>query len=297
MTQVEEDIAWVEAPKDYALGLRNGKLVCKNPKGKVLATVPKWLKKEDVADRLLALSQWLQEHRLECRHTVERWMLRSLAIPREILEEVWADPDWRDMLENMVIAPTDDAGKVDHDREGLLRAVDREHGFGIVDLDGETQWLDEPTVMFLHPILIGALEELRELAGDLGVEQEIDQLYRPVFSPSEEQRESTAIHDYSNGRFQQLNHVLSLCRQLGYPVRGGCATCRIWEAGSVTEARYFVGDESPDFETETGELVFVDSEQRPVRIDRVGPVSFSEGVLMASSLYARRQVQSEEEDE
>ncbi len=157
MTQVEEDIAWVEAPKDYALGLRNGKLVCKNPKGKVLATVPKWLKKEDVADRLLALSQWLQEHRLECRHTVERWMLRSLAIPREILEEVWADPDWQDMLENMVIAPTDDAGKVDHDREGLLRDVDREHGLGIVDLDGETQWLDEPTVMFLHPILIGAL--------------------------------------------------------------------------------------------------------------------------------------------
>ena len=114
-------IAWLPAGRDYSVGLDNGKLVCRNPQGKQLASVPKWLKEEEVADRLVALSQWLSEHRLECRHSVERWMLRSLLIPAEIAVEVWADPDWREALENLVIAPVDARGTVDHGSEGLLR--------------------------------------------------------------------------------------------------------------------------------------------------------------------------------
>ncbi len=296
MSEESEHVAWLPAPRDYAVGLQEGKLVCRNPKGKLLTAVPAWLKDEEVADRLLALSQWLEEHRLECRHTVERWMLRSLVVPRELAAEVWADPDWRDLLQNLVVVPADARGKADFAAAGLLRDIDAKSRLGIVDRDGESQWLKAPAFAVPHPILIPDLKELRELASDLGVQQTIDQLYRPVYGPTAEQKKLKAIGDFAGGMFEQLNFALGLCRRLGYPVRGGYATCRIWEGESVLEGRYYIGDEYPEAETWTGELIFVDTEQQPVRIGEVGPVTFSEGMQMAAAIYAKRKVEKSEEE-
>ncbi len=47
-------------------------------------------------------------------------------------------------------------------------------------------------------------------------------------------------------------------QRLGYPVRGGYATCKVWEGTSPLEARYYVGSDSPDSPTWTGDLIFVD---------------------------------------
>ncbi len=224
-------------------------------------------------------------------------MLRSLLIPAEIAVEVWADPDWRDALQNLVIAPADARGTVDHGSEGLLRDTDARRGLGIVDLDGETRWLKSAMFTIPHPILLQDLAELRELASDLDVRQTIDQLYRPVHAATAQQKKLKAIGDFAGGVFEQLNFATSLCRRLGYPVRGGYATSRVWEGESALEVRYFVGDEYPESETWTGELIFVDEQQRPVRIEQVGPVTFSEGMLMASAIYAKRKVEEDKEDE
>jgi hypothetical protein len=296
MTDEADQVAWIAAPRDYAVGLQDGKLVCRNPKGKLLTAVPSWLKDEEVADRLVALAQWLEEHQLECLHTVERWMLRSLIVPRAVASEVWADPDWRHALQNMVVAPADGRGRVDYAAAGLLREADAKRGLGIVDRDGESQWLKSAAFAVSHPILIPDLAELRELAADLGVQQTIDQLYRPVYQPTAKQKKLKAIDDFAGGVFEQLNFATSLCRRLGYPVRGGYATCRVWEGESPLEARYYIGDEYPEAETWTGELIFVDAEQRPVRIGEVGPVTFSEGMRMAAAIYAKRKVPKSEEE-
>lgn len=289
-------IAWMAAARDYSVGLCDGKLVCRNPKGKLLTAVPSWLKDEEVADRLVALAQWLEEHRLECRHTVERWLLRSLVVPRDLAAETWLDPDWRGALQNMVVAPADARGRVDYSAAGLLREADPRRGLGIVDLDGESQWLKSASFAVPHPILIGNLKELRELASDLEVQQTVDQLYRPIHEPTAQQKKLKAIDDFAGGVFEQLNFATSLCRRLGYPVRGGYATCRVWEGTSPLEARYHIGDEYPEAETQTGELIFVDAEQRPARIGDVGPVTFSEGVRMAAAIYAKRKVEKNEEE-
>ena len=148
-----------------------------------------------------------------------------------------------------------------------------------------------------HPILIQDLAELRELAADLEVRQTIDQLYRPVHESTAKQKKLKAINDFAGGVFEQLNFATSLCRRLGYPVRGGYATSRVWEGESALEARYFIGDEYPEAETWTGELIFVDDQQKPVRIEQVGPVTFSEGMLMAAAIYAKRKVDQDKEDE
>src|SRR5580704_18977737 len=107
-----DDIPWLEADKEYALGIEGGKLVCRNPAGKKLASVPKPLKESALAEQLTALCEWLADHRTECLRRVETWMLRSLPVPCDVVRAVWPDPDWSDMLRNLVVTPIDARGKI-----------------------------------------------------------------------------------------------------------------------------------------------------------------------------------------
>lgn len=289
------DIPWLDADRSYALGLEAGKLVCRNPAGKKLASVPKELKESELGEQLTALCEWLVDHRTECLRRVETWLLRSLPVPCDVVRSVWPDPDWSDMLRNLVVTPVDAQGKADATKTGLLRDVDVKKGIGVVDRDGETQWIAAAQILIPHPILIDGLDELREIAADMAFSQAIEQLFRPVFAPTAEQKELTRITDYSGGKFDQLNFASSLCRRLGYPVRGGYACSKVWENAKPIEARYWIGDEYPESETYTGELIFVDSDQKPLKIADVGRVTFSEGVKMASQIYAKRKVEKQEE--
>ena len=102
----------------YRLALDGGKLVAMNAAGRPLAAVPKELRAGETAARLLALRDWLAEHDRACAAAVERWMLRSLPVPRAVLQAVWDDAGWRAALENAVIAPVGEAGGRDADRVG-----------------------------------------------------------------------------------------------------------------------------------------------------------------------------------
>ena len=286
---------WVAAEKDYQLALVDGKLACQNPKGKQLASVPKWLKESELAQQLTTLSDWLERHEAECRESVELWMMRSLPVPREILAAVWADPTWRNLLENLVVCAVDKQD-LNQEESGFLKDIDKKKGVGVIDLDGESQWITTPTVAIPHPILLTDLSDFRELIVELNFEQPLDQLFRQTWEPTEEQRAQTKIEEYQNGKFEQLNHAMGLCRRLGYRVRGGSATCAVWEDGKLTEARFWIGGEYPEAETWTGDLVFTDERERTVPIKDVGPVAFSEGVRMAAAIYAKRVV-DEDDDE
>src|SRR5262245_21427351 len=289
-----DGVVWLDADKKYALGLLDGKLVCRNPAGKKLGSVPKELKETELAEQLTALCEWLDDHRTECLRRVETWMLRSLPVPCDAVRAVWPDPDWSDMLKNLIVSPVDGQGKVNAAQTGLLRDVDAKKGIGVVDRDGETQWIAAQQILIPHPILIDGLDELREIAADMGFSQATEQIFRPIFAATAEQKELTQIADFTNGKFQQLNFATGLCKRLGYPVRGGYACARIWENATPLEARYWVGDDYPEGETYTGELIFVDSEQTPKKIADVGPVTFSEGMRMASQIFAKRQVEKQE---
>jgi hypothetical protein len=69
----------------------------------------------------------------------------------------------------------------------------------------------------------------------------------------------------------------------------------VWDAGTVTEARYWIGAEHPESETYTGQLLWVDSRERGLPLASVGPVAFSEGMRMASAIYAARVVEKKED--
>lgn len=283
----DPELGWVDAGGGYALALDAGKLVARNARGKRLSAVPGQLRDGEVAGQLEALRDWLVEHDRECQATVEQWMLRSLPVPRAVLERVWDDPAWRTPLENAVVAAVDADGRADHGTAGLFRGVDRRRGIGVVDLEGETVWLVADRIAIPHPILLPELDAWRELVTQLGAAQGVSQLHRETHARPPE-RTASAIDRFADGRFAMLIHAAGRARALGYKVSGGFAVCPVWDGGAITEARYWIGADAPDAETRTGPLSWVDPQERGLPIAEVGPVAFSEGMRMASAIYAAR---------
>jgi hypothetical protein len=264
------------------------KIICRNAAGKTLASVPKPVKEGEAFEGLEQLLEHLEAHERTCRETVETWMLRSLPAPRRVLEAVWIDPAWRTPLENVVVRASDGT----RDVLGFLKAADDTRGVGVVTLDGETEWIAASAVALPHPILLEELEDLRALATELGFTQGISQLFRETFVRSAEHAaEATSVRDYANAKFAMLTHALGKAKALGHRVRGGYATCPVWERGRLVEGRYWLGADSPDVETYTGDLLFVDDTERVLKLGDVGPVAFSEGMRMASAIFAARVVE------
>lgn len=276
--------------------MKGKKLYARNAKGKKLASVPAALKKTELAEQLLALRDWLVQHRQECTDSVETWMLRSLPVPREVLASVWADESWRGVLENVVVAPLAKS-EFDQDRAGFLRGVDAKKGIGVVDLDGETQWLKTQTIAIPHPILLNELSDFRELATELDFKQQTDQLFRETWEyDAKKFKDKHSVSDFGGAQFQMLAHANGAARSRGYRVRGGSATCTVFEGGSQVEARYWIGEGEPEYETWTGDLSFVDSEEKAVALKDVGPVAFSEGMHMAAAIYSKRYIEEEKKE-
>ena len=290
---VADDDGWIEADGGYSLSIRNGKLACRNAKGKVLASVPKKVKDSELGEQLSAMAAWLKARQEELSQQVQTWMLRSLPIPLKAAVEVWADSDWKNVLENLVVAPVDKSGEPDVSRAGILRDVDLKKGLGVVDEDGETGWIKTGMFVVPHPVLLENVNDLRDLLVDLEFKQSAEQLFRDVHAAEKKESDKLAIKRFSNGVFEQLNFANSACRTLGYPVSGGSAVCTIWENGKPIEARYWIGADYPEGETWTGDLTFVDDQQQTLKISEVGPVAISEGIRMAAAIYARRKVPKE----
>jgi hypothetical protein len=191
-----------------------------------------------------------------------------------------------------VVVAVDAAGRHDPGSAGLFRGVDRSRGIGVVDLEGETVWLAAERIAIPHPILLPELDAWRELVTQLGAAQGVSQLHRETHARPPGLT-GHAIDQFAEGKFAMLLHAAGKARSLGYKVTGGFAVCPVWDGGAITEARYWIGAEAPDAETRTGQLSWVDHGERGLPIAAVGPVAFSEGMRMASAIYAARIVDKE----
>lgn len=282
-------MGWVTAG-DYEVALEGGKVMCRNASGKRLRSIPAKLKDEPAVVELRALAEWLERHARECSDVVERWMIRSEPVSRTLLAEVWVDPVWRDVLRDVVVCPVDDSNVA-----GFLRDADPNKGLGLVDLDGDIVRLDDELVRIPHPVLLDDLEDLREFAGELSVEQSVQQLYREVWRRPAT-ADSTALFEssYAGGEYADLRELLARATRLGYRVRGGYAALPLVEDGASLQARVWLGDYY-EGETETGPLQWCGRDGKPVPLAAVGPVAWSEGMRMAAGLYAGRKNRDEEQ--
>lgn len=288
---------FVPAENGYALGVRGGKLTCLNAKGQALASVPKEVRDGDVAERLLAVLDFLRAHEREVAQTVEGWMLRSMPTPTAVLAAVWADEAYRAALENLVVVPGA-PGEGAPNGAGFLRGVDARKGLGLVDADGETVWTKADVFVVPHPILLSELDDLRALAAELGLTQGQKQLFREVFAkPADVTPEQDEIGAFRGGKFEQLSHARGAAKSLGYRTSGGWAICRVFEGGAPLEARFWLGGDDAMDETMTEGLMWVDASGDTILVKDVPPIAFSEGMRMASAIYGKRAVEKKEEED
>jgi hypothetical protein len=152
-------------------------------------------------------------------------------------------------------------------------------------------------VILPHPTLLEDLSDWREIAIELEISQKLSQLYRETFKkPADLSLDARGISDYANGNFEMLYHAMGRAKKLGYAVRGGYATTPLWESAGKVEARFWIGSDNPEYETTTGDLVWVDAKERILKLSDVGPVAYSEGIRMASAIWAGRKVEEEKQD-
>lgn len=287
-------MAWVTAVDGYEVSLVDGALVCRTRAGKALKSLPKQVRESEAVASLWQVQEWLGRHAAECLRTVELWLLRSLPVPVPVIAAVWPDAAWQAPLTDLVVAPVDGTGQWRLGEGGFLRGVTDDGVLRVVTLEGETVRLAALSVVLPHPVLLPELDELRSFATELGVRQGVAQLFREIWRrPDAPGPQRTELARYAGGRFAQLRHLTTRAASLGYAVRGGQASLRIWERGRLLDARIWLGDGDPSVETETGELVFVDADGAAVEPEQVGPVAWSEGLRMAANLYAARTVPAE----
>ena len=271
---------WIPCGSGHELSIQDGAVVARNSNGRVLKSVPAAAKKTREWEDLDAALVFLHQHDAEAGDAVQRWFLRSLPVPRALLAAVWPDEAWRSWLTDLVVSTPD--GRL----AGFLRAADAD-GLGVVDLDGESVRIDAERVLIPHPAIIPDLDDLREFAAELSLSQRFDQLFREVHRPDPANAERTRLTDWSGGAFDQLRFATGRAAASGFKVSGGYAVCPVYEDGALITARYWIGADAPDYETETGDLHWVRSGD-PVPIGQVGPVAYSEGVRMATRIYAGR---------
>ncbi|AOS64592.1 DUF4132 domain-containing protein [Actinoalloteichus hymeniacidonis] len=281
-------MSWLDAASGYQVRLdEDGRVRCRNAKGRLLASVPGSLKDDPQVVQLRQLAEWLTRHSQECLATVDSWMVRSLPVPTSVITEVWADAAWSGALRDLVVTADDGSGP----ETGFLRDADPERGLGVVTLDGDTLRLKPELVSIPHPVLLEDLDELREFGAELGVEQKVQQLFRQTFArPANQPVNRRSVDDFAGGRFNELNHAVARCRTLGYPVRGGDAVYSAFEDGRTVEARFWIGSDYPESETTTESLSWTLENGTSLPLTEVGPVAWSEGMRMASSIYAGRVV-------
>jgi hypothetical protein len=286
-------MGWLKTGSDYEVTLSHGRVICRTGQGKVIKTVPKALAEDDIVVGLRQLAEWLDRHGTSCRAEVDRWMIRSLPVPAKVLHEVWADDAWRAALADLVVVPVGPDGRPRLDEPGFLRDAS-DQGIGVVNLDGDSVRVRTDRIGIPHPVRLRDLDDLREFAAELGVRQGTLQLFREVWKkPTDPAQLVADLRSGAGGHFEQLRQLTGRAASLGYQVRGGYATCRVWEDGASAVATVWIGTGDPAFETETGELAFADPHGQGVDAATVGPITWSEGMRMAAALYAGRVVKEE----
>lgn len=281
-------MSWFPTGTGHELAIDDGRIVARNSKGKPLAKVPAAAKKTQAWEELDSLLSFLHAHESEVKEQVELWLLRSLPVPVQLLKEVWVDESWRRFLTDLVVSTPDG------EAVGFLRSVTAQ-GVGIVDLDGETLTLDTPQVLLPHPVLLADLNDIREFAVELGVQQSVDQLFREVhLKPADLDPEARELSDWADGKFEQLRFAQARAAANGFKMSGGYAVCPCHDDGRLIVARYWVGSGYPEEETYTGELHWSVGDV-VVPVNEVGPLAYSEGVRMAAHIFAGRAVEKEDE--
>ncbi len=281
----EDDMSWLDAGEGYEVALHNHKLICRNAQGDVLAAVPRKIMRGDVARRLLLVGGMVVDHEKAAFDTVQRWMLRSLPTRAQVLHEVWGDPAWRSLLEHLVIIAVGPGGEANLRQLGFLMDVTHDGWLRLMRVTGREVMVKPARVLVPHPVILEHLIGLRRLMMESWIEQNIEQLSRPVWRKPAHLDLFQQSLDSFRGRLPEASGALAQrARTLGYRVQGSYVVYPLQEMGRQIQARLWIGDQDGEGATHLGELQWVDGQGRALSLGTVGPIAFSEGHYMAHVL-------------
>ncbi|MFI7130639.1 DUF4132 domain-containing protein [Nonomuraea sp. NPDC050153] len=283
-------MGWLAAGDGYEVALMEGRVAARATSGRAagrqLKSLPKALRDHPEVDRLRRLAEWLDRHAAACVAQVDLWMVSSLPVPTGLLARVWPDEAWQSALRDLAVVGDDP------DEVGFLRDATETGELRVVNLDGETVRLSPRTVTLPHPVLLPDLDDLREFAAELGVVQKVEQIHRATWrKPDDLDGKATSVTEFSGGTYDSRFGLAARATGLGYRVTGGYATCRVRDAGAITEASVWIGEPYWEDEVTTGGLNWQNLDGRTLPLREVGPVAWSEGMRMAAALYAGRKVE------
>ncbi|MGV9382991.1 DUF4132 domain-containing protein [Nonomuraea sp. NPDC003707] len=283
-------MGWLAAGDGYEVALIEGRVAARatsgRSAGRQLKSLPKALRDHPEVDRLRRFAEWLDRHAAACVAQADLWMVSSLPVPTGLLARVWPDEAWQSALRDLAVVGDDP------DEVGFLRDATETGELRVVNLDGETVRLSPRTVTLPHPVLLPDLDDLREFAAELGVVQKVEQIHRATWrKPADLDVRATTVTEFSGGTYDSRFGLAARATTLGYRVTGGYATCRVRDAGAITEASVWIGEPYWEDEVSTGGLTWQDLDGRALPLREVGPVAWSEGMRMAAALYAGRKVE------
>ncbi|MER6003633.1 DUF4132 domain-containing protein [Nonomuraea angiospora] len=283
-------MGWLAAGDGYEVALIEGRVAARatsgRSAGRQLKSLPKALRDHPEVDRLRRFAEWLDRHAAACVAQADLWMVSSLPVPTGLLARVWPDEAWQSALRDLAVVGDDP------DEVGFLRDATETGELRVVNLDGETVRLSPRTVTLPHPVLLPDLDDLREFAAELGVVQKVEQIHRATWrKPADLDVRATTVTEFSGGTYDSRFGLAARATTLGYRVTGGYATCRVRDAGAITEASVWIGEPYWEDEVSTGGLTWQDLDGRTLPLREVGPVAWSEGMRMAAALYAGRKVE------
>lgn len=283
-------MGWLSAGDGYEVALVEGRVAARATSGRAagrqLKSLPKGLREHPEVDRLRRFAEWLDRHAVMCVAQVDTWMVSSLPVPTGLLARVWPDEAWRSALHDVAVVGDDP------DEVGFLRDATDSGELRVVNLDGETVRLSPETVTLPHPVLLPDLDDLREFAAELGVVQKVEQIHRATWhKPADLAEKADHVAEFAGGKFASRFALAARAVSLGYRVSGGYATCRVRDAGRISEASVWIGEPYWDGDMETGNLSWNDEGGRSLPLREVGPVAWSEGMRMAAALYAGRVIE------
>lgn len=281
-------------------------IIVNDSKGKKLKTVPAKLRNHEEYQALMRGRKDERSRGRKARRMLEDRMIIGNLFLKEEIHWFTLDRAFAPFLKGILIRSKPNPRDL-----GILVQWNETRGLGIVPLDYDARWIGWEEVEIMHPIQIESMEPWQDLLVDLGLKQELVQLFRELKSIPKVQLDLTESSMLANRETRSGSAIERSLLEEGWVVRRGTAR-RVMqtklsheqasESAILTKVEAWFdygGDYYIPFEsTTTGSFGFHEIlTHKPVSFRKVHPILISETIRSLEVALAQAGATKENEDE
>jgi len=264
----------------YAISLgEDGELVVKDARGKRLKNPPDKLRKHEDYQALVRGRKDDRSRAARARRVLEERMITGAPFAGDELTWLVEDDVFAPLLRGVLVRP------LERPRDaGLLVSWDEQRGVGVLPLDYDARWLGWTSVEVVHPMKLTDVTPWQDLLIDVGIQQELVQIFREVKNVPTAQRNLTESSQLAGRETRSGTAVERALMEEGWVSRRGMARRKLSERTSTgviaVEAWFDYGEYyMPGEPTTTGAFGFSHPETgKPLKFSEVPAVLLSEAI-------------------